>query len=96
MNKVKQSSKNAFQKLIKSGARGTQHGKIIAYLKQCDQPKTRKEIAKALDMETSTIAARINELVDCDAVLECGSGKCSVSQIHVGIVMLNPSLREAA
>lgn len=49
---------------------------------------TRREIAKALDWDTGSIAGRVNELVEIGALTECGTTKCKRTGKTVGVVCL--------
>ncbi len=40
---------------------------------------TRRMVAKALGIETSTISARVNKLIAEDRVIECGASPCPIT-----------------
>jgi hypothetical protein len=49
---------------------------------------TRKEIAKRLELETSTVAGRCNELLHANRLIESGTKRCQISGRVVGALCL--------
>ena len=50
---------------------------------------TRKEIARQLGLETSTVSGRVNELMHADRLVQVGTKRCDVSGRIVGALSLN-------
>lgn len=72
--------------------KGQQHWEILDYMRFAAREgvvsMTRKEIAKALKFETSTMSARVNELLHCGALVDVGTQRCSESGRMVGALSL--------
>jgi predicted transcriptional regulator len=51
---------------------------------------SRKEVAKALSLETGTVSARVCELIEVGAVEEHGTKQCSVSKRTVAALRIPP------
>ena len=60
---------------------------VMAFMQ--DTPKaTRRQIAKGLDWDTGSAAGRVNELVDMNYLVKCGTVKCPKTGNTVGLVCL--------
>lgn len=55
---------------------------------------TRRMVAKALGMETSTVAARVNKLLADGRVVEGGMSPCPITGKRVNWLTLAPAQRE--
>lgn len=75
---------------IRTASLDAYHGHIAGgrELTQCDQVEaeiirhgtcTRRMIAQSLGIETSTISARVNKLIEQGRVIECGMHPCPIT-----------------
>lgn len=85
---MRSTSLEAFYEIEFSGKAGTQKALILEYLKKV-KSATRRQIAKELNMETSTVSARVNSLRD-DYLLvnDSKTVTCPVSKKTVHLVEL--------
>ena len=72
-------SKIAFSQLQKDHAIPTQENKILLYL-QDNKEATRRQIARDLKMETSTVSARVNSLVNKRLIRSKKLTKCPITK----------------
>ena len=81
-----QTSRDAYLEIEFSGKSGTQKNLILNYLR--DKKKaTRREIARDLHMETSTVSARVNSLRDeHNLVHDNNTTICPISKKTVHLV----------
>lgn len=74
------------------GAKDGQHQAIMEFVRRMADggvyALTRKEIAKALGYETSTMSARCNELLKAESLALVGTKRCGVSGRAVGALSL--------
>lgn len=90
---MRDTSIQAFHEVEFSGKSGTQKALIIKHLEE-KKKATRREIAKALNMETATVSARVNSLRDeHNLVTDTNTTICPLSKKTVHLVELN-SLKE--
>lgn len=83
---MRQTSIDAFYAIEFSGKSGTQKHLILNYLRDKKQA-TRREIARDLGLETSTVSARVNSLRDdYNLVIDDKTVKCPVSHKTVHLV----------
>lgn len=61
-----------------SGKASTQRARIMAYMRHQTRPVSRREIARALGLETSTVSGRVNELMDV-GIVAVGRMQCPVT-----------------
>jgi hypothetical protein len=78
---------------IKAHITGECHRKILAVMLD-ELIYTRKQIARMLSMETSSIAGRVNELVEMGEIEVCGQIRCPVSGRMVEAIKLAPLQKE--
>ena len=74
---VTASSISSYDSLKASGMAASQ-ARILAFMRP-GRFYSRKQIAKALKMETSSVAGRVNELIEMNQVEVCGHIKCPIS-----------------
>jgi len=74
---------------LKAHIMGECQRKIISVM-QPGQVYTRKQISRLTDMETSSVAGRINELLDAEVVQVIGSIRCPISNKLVEALQLTP------
>lgn len=55
---------------------------------------TRRMIAQALGIETSTVSARVNKLIEQGRVIECGMHPCPITGKRVNWIKPSPSQSE--
>ena len=72
-----------------------QHGIILAVLHP-GKLYSRRQIAKACKLETSTVSARVNELLEYGQLEVCGRMKCPVTGVTVEAVKLTAVQMEIA
>ena len=86
---VSDSSINTYHSEITLGKGAKQCRAILEYMKG-KGAMTRREIATALDMETGTVAGRVNSLVESGALVESENlFRCSISGRRVHTVWVN-------
>lgn len=56
---------------------------IVGYMREQLTPKTRREIGKALGLETNQYSGRCNELIAAGVLVVIGERKCSLSGKNV-------------
>ena len=83
---VKPTSIESYHAHKRNGFAG-QHGIILAVMRQ-GSLYSRRQIAKACALETGTVAARVNELLETGKLQVCGRVKCPVTGISVEGVRL--------
>jgi DNA-binding MarR family transcriptional regulator len=81
-----QSSIDAYHTLKASGM-SESYSRILAYMKP-GRIYSRKEVARALDIETSSMAGRCKELIEMGQIEVCGSINCPVSHMTVQAIKL--------
>jgi len=79
-------SRAAYANIKHSGVIEHQTALILKHVKVSKYPITRREIAKSLNMETSTASARVNELIKRNQLTEDEKRICSVSLKRVNTV----------
>lgn len=55
---------------------------------------TRREIAKAINLETSSVAGRVNELLAKKLIEESGKRKCSITGIRASTLIITPTQKK--
>ena len=85
---VAQTSIGTYHDLKVSGLLSKRQVEIMIYIKRMGANLTRRQIAKALELETSQVSGRVNELVSMNALCEFGTVKCRHSKRMVGLVGL--------
>lgn len=78
-------SLQAYQNIVASGKEDTQLNLIFHHL-ILHGPKTRKEIALEMDIELSSVTARVNKLIKMGLVKVSQTKVCSISKKTVGLV----------
>ncbi len=97
VHNIRESSREAYHEHTLSGARANQHRRIIKYLRQVGKPVTRKQIALATGIDSSTISPRIHELIhELDLIHETHKDKCPITGITVNYVALIPHGHQTA
>jgi DNA-binding MarR family transcriptional regulator len=93
---MRETSLDAHDYVQSSGKAATQEMLIINFMDDNRHLDfTRRELAKALDMETSTMSARVNSLVKAGKVIEMSrKRKCSISGITAIVLHLPPRQQE--
>jgi len=86
MHNIKESSLTAYDSLKSNGMAASQ-ARILAHM-QPGRLYSRREIARALDLETSSVAGRVNELIEMNQVEVCGHIKCPISRKTVEAIKL--------
>ena len=82
---MRMTSLMAFDEIQKNGTLGFQEQLIYNYIK--NNPKlTRRQIAKDLDLDTSTVSARVNGLLNKNLITDEKKGKCPISSKEVGLL----------
>ncbi len=82
---------NAFQDHRGSGKASAQRARILDFIRQRGGDWSIGELAAALDMEKSTVSARLNEaLYETHELVECAKRKDRVSGITIRPVGLTP------
>lgn len=72
---------------LRSAAFHGQHALILGHMK-AGRLYSRREIAKDLKLETSTVSGRVNELIEEGQIVVCGSIKCPITGRNVEAVKL--------
>lgn len=78
---VAHSSIRAYDSLVGAGFAALQAQILI-----CMEPGrlySRRQLAQLAKLETSTVAGRVNELIEIDAIVVCGIIKCPITMRHV-------------
>ena len=82
---MRMTSIRAFEEIQSNGTLGFQEQLIYNYIK--NNPKlTRRQIAKDLDLDTSTVSARVNGLLNKNLITDEKKGKCPISSKEVGLL----------
>jgi len=63
-----------------------QEKRILNYVLSRAKPVSRRQIARALKMETSTVSARVNNMVKYGVLDEDGKMTCPISKKQVGAI----------
>jgi predicted transcriptional regulator len=85
MNRI--TSRIAYKNIIEEGKSDSQQGYIVRLLKH-EFPLSRREIAKATNIEISAVSGRVNELINMGIVEETTMRKCMFSKRLVKPVQL--------
>ena len=85
---VAQTSISTYQDIQISGFLSKRQVEIMVHIQRMGVNLTRRQIAKALRLETSQVSGRVNELVAMNALCEFGTAKCRYSKKMVGLVGL--------
>ena len=85
---VAQTSIGTYHDLKTSGLLSKRQAEIMVYIQKKGKRVTRRQIAKALKLETSQVSGRVNELVAMTVLSEFGTVKCRHSKRMVGLVGL--------
>jgi hypothetical protein len=72
---------------------GAQERIILEYIRN-NPGKTRREISKATDIETSSVAGRVNKLLTDKELHELPRRKCSISGVSSHTLMIKPTVPE--
>lgn len=75
---IRETSKQVYKEINADGTTSKQQGKIISYLK-VHPNVTRREIAQAMGIDVSSVAGRVNELINANVLSEHPRRKCSIS-----------------
>ena len=78
-------SREAYHEMVKNGKANTQLNIILNHLRE-NGSKTRRELSKELEIETSTISARVNKLKNLHYICDTKKTICSLSKKNVGLV----------
>ena len=89
MNRI--TSRIAYKQLIEEGKSHTQKSCIVRLLKH-EYPLSRREIAKATNIEISAVSGRVNQLIKMGIVEETTMRKCMFSKRLVKPVRLAEGL----
>ena len=84
---------DCYRELVASGKLGAQESRVLAYVGShpfC----TRREIARALKIQTGTVSARVKGLIDALLIREMGTKRCDVSDKRVNALEVLPIQRE--
>ena len=84
---MRTTSRISYKDLIESGKQHKQQGHIIKLL-LTESPLSRREISKATNIETSSISARICEMIKMGVVEETTKRKCMFSKKLITPVQL--------
>jgi len=82
---VNESSRLAYKQIAKDGTLTFQEQLILTYI-QRNPKQTRRQVAKALDLDTSTVSGRVNGLLEKRLVTDTKKGKCPLSGKTVGLL----------
>ncbi|WP_373069860.1 winged helix-turn-helix transcriptional regulator [Sulfurimonas sp.] len=85
---IRDTSLEAYRGVNFTGKAGTQKVLIIDFLKNHNGKATRREIAKELELETSTVSARVNDLKKIHYVVDDEKVTCPISHKTVTLVEL--------
>ena len=85
MNRI--TSRIAYKQLIEEGKSHTQKSCIVRLLKH-EYPLSRREIAKATNIEISAVSGRVNQLIKMGIVEETTIRKCIFSKKLISPVRL--------
>ena len=85
---VRQTSKDAYHNIRANGVAATQFTQIINFLKEMGRPVTRRQIAQATGIESSSVSGRVHTLINAKEVYEPYTDKCPISGINVNYVAL--------
>lgn len=83
---VTSTSLRSYESLKASGFCG-QHATIVSHM-QKGRLYSRRQLAKLTGLETSSVAGRVNELIEQGQVVVCGTIKCPHTQRTVEAVKL--------
>jgi len=86
MTAATQTSRAAYHDIKATGFHG-QHAWIVSHLRP-GKIYSRRQIAKLTHLETSTVAARCNKLIEIGQMVVFGTIKCPLSGKHVEAVKL--------
>ena len=89
---VSKSSLESYDALKASGM-AESYAAILGFMKH-GVIYTRKEIARALKLETSSVAGRVNELIDEEKIEVAGRKVCPISNRNVEAIMLTSDQRQ--
>lgn len=87
LTNVAQSSIESYDAIKLSGMAEC-HAAILRFM-QPGVIYTRKEVARALGLETSSVAGRVNELIDEEHIEVCGRKICPISNRNVEAIKLS-------
>lgn len=85
---MKQTSLNAYRELQERGKHLTQMATIYEYI-LANGAATRRQIANDLEMDTSSVSGRVNDMLKTNAVFVSGKGTCPISKKTVEIIEVN-------
>lgn len=83
---VAKTSIRSYDALKASGFTG-QHASIVSRMER-GAIYSRRQISKLTGLETSTVAGRVNELIEDGQIIVCGTIRCPHSGRHVEAVKL--------
>lgn len=82
---MRMTSLRAFDEIKSNGTLGFQEQLIYDYIKR--KPKlTRKQIARELELDVSSVSGRVNGLMNKRLVTDEKRGKCPISGKEVGLL----------
>ena len=82
---MRMASLKAFNEIAVNGVLGLQEQLILNYIKE--NPKvTRKQIARSLNLDVSSVSGRVNGLMNKNLVIDDKKGKCPISGKVVGLL----------
>lgn len=83
---IRTTSKSAYEEHKTSGKLGEQQKRILIFLLNVEDA-SRREIAEALGMDTSSVSGRVNEMLNAKIISEGHPRKCKVSLRTINPVM---------
>ena len=90
MNKIRTTSRVAYEDLKMSGKRLTQKERIVRVLKEKETPMSRKEISVMTGIEINAVSGRVNDLIKDGKLKEASSRKCFISRKTIKPVFALP------
>jgi len=82
---VRPTSIRAYNEIKADGTLSFQEQLIFSYIER-NPKKTRKQIARALEIDVSSVAARANKLLEKRLITDATKGKCPLSGKTVGLL----------
>lgn len=82
---MRMTSLNAFNEISSNGVLGLQEQLVLDCIRE--NPKfTRKQVARYLDLDVSSVSGRVNGLMNKNLVTDSKKGKCPISGKVVGLL----------
>lgn len=84
--KVKETSWQAYQDVLRGGVAATDAQKVLQVLNYFTEGKTRRQLSEALGMPINAICGRVNELLKADVIYVAGVTLCEFTRKRVEVL----------